>query len=280
MANTKIKNEFQKYWHPEKFKKLPDWHERTIGIYHISTIGCSHQDIDWDEHSGPCLRETFFEYTDIIPDSDSTEGNYEQGKDIHKGLQKIIKAWKPNTIIEYPLAQLFEKDGMKILLVGSIDILYKHLYNLLKDTSTSIKKISIWDIKSTSEYTIPKGRYDKNPTHFDQVDLYGIFILLFEFDQDKYEIKRVKIIYVDKHNKGTYIQRKKFNMNRSMNKLGDCVARAFYLHSCLLKNEVPVPEPHKWCKYCKYLVRCQECGGVEPIMKGAKNPKLVGLKIL
>ena len=36
----KMKNEYQKYWIVDE----KEWHENEIGIYHISTIGISHQD--------------------------------------------------------------------------------------------------------------------------------------------------------------------------------------------------------------------------------------------
>lgn len=270
-----MNNEYQKYWKAEP----RDWHENIIGIYHISRVGCSHQDMKYDEHSGPCLRETYWDYTDSLPNSDETEGNFDMGKDIHKRLQEIIKEWKPNTVIEDPLAKIFEKGGQKILITGSIDVLYKHLFDLIKDTAKTKKKISIWDIKSASQYTMPKSKYDKSPTHFDQVDIYAIMKILFDLHPDHNEIKRVKIIYVSKHNKRTITQRNKFKLDEAMDKFVDFIERAFYLHNCLNNEIVPIPEPHKWCKFCKYLKRCIEQGDVKPIMKGKKTPKLVGLEV-
>lgn len=280
MPHSDLPNEFQKYWHPELFRELPDWHENIIGIYHVSSIGCNHQDLEYNEHSGPCIRSTYWEYTDPLPDTDETIGNFEMGDDIHIKLQFIIKKWKPNTIIEKPLAIVLERDGKVILLVGSIDIEYKHLFNLLNATSQTKKKISIWDIKSASEYTLPKGKYDKNITHFDQTNIYGAMDTLFDLHPDYNEIIRLKIIYVNKHNKGTFCQRERFDLSNATNKLSDCIDRAFYLHACLETSQLPVPEPQKWCKYCKYLTRCIDQGDVEPIMKGKKNPKLVGLKVI
>ena len=272
MARTKIKNEFQKYWHPE----FRDWHENIIGIYHISSIGNSHQDLDSDEHSGPCLRQTYFEYTDPIPNSDETEGNFEEGEEHHKKLQKIIKKWKPNTVIEDPLARIFEKDGQKIIITGSIDITYKHLLKLARDSAKTKKRISIWDIKTASDYTLPKDRYDKNPTHFDQTSNYGTFLILYELNPKTNEIVRQKIIYTNKHNKSTHVQRQKFNLEKGIEKFSEMIDRAFYLDNCLKLKMFPEAEPMHWCKYCKYLKRCIEVGDVEMVMKGKY---MKGLKI-
>jgi len=269
----KLENEFRKYWHPE-FK---DWHENIKGVYHISSVGCDHQDLEWDEHSGPCLRQTYWEYTDPIPDSDETEGNFEEGREHHEKLQKIIKKWKPNSIIEKPLAKIFEREDQKILLVGSIDVEYHHLFDLLTDTAKTKKGISIWDIKTASMFTMPKGKYDKNPTHFDQTKIYGTMDVLFDLHPLHNKMVRVKIIYVGKHNKRTLTQRDIFDLDEGMEKFGSCLDRAFGLDECLDNEVVPKAEPMKWCKYCKYLERCTEQGDVLPIMK---YKKMVGLKVV
>jgi len=271
----KFPNEFKIYWHPDKM----EWHQNIKGIYHISSIGCNHQHLDYDEHYGPCLRSTYWDYTDPIHDSDETEGNKEMGTETHEKLQKIIKAWKPNCVIEKPLAKIFERDGRKILLVGSIDVEYHHLFDLKKDDTTTKKNISIWDIKTTSIFTEPKGKYDKNSTHFDQTALYGAFDMLFDLHPEHNIIVKLKIIYVVKHNKRTLTQRMKFDPTEAVDKFADCVDRAFYLDECLEKGEVPVAEPQNWCKICKYLDRCKKCGDVEEILKGKKVKKMVGLKV-
>jgi hypothetical protein len=274
MPRTNLKNEFRKYWHPV-FK---DWHQNLKGVYHVSSVGCSHQDLDYEEHSGPCLRQTAWEYTDPLSNSDATDGNLEEGHDHHKKLQKIIKKWKPNTVIEKPLAKIFERDGRKILLVGSIDVEYKHLFDMEKDTSKTKKKVSIWDIKTASDYTLPASRSDKNPTHFDQTKIYGTMDALFELHPEHNGVWRVKLIYINKHNKATYTQRERFKLDEGVDKLGDCVDRCFYLDECLEKGEIPAPEPMHWCKYCKYLKRCIAVGDVEPIM--TKRNVLKGLKVI
>lgn len=269
-----MKNEFKKYWHP-KFK---DWHENIIGVYHISSIGNNHQDLKYNKHSGPCLRQTNWEYTDPLPNSDETEGNFEEGDEHHDKLERIVKKWKPNTVIEKPLAKLFTRDGKTILIIGSIDIEYHHLFDVRIDTDKTIKQISIWDIKTASSYTLPKDKYDYNPTHFDQVSNYGTFDYLFELNNELTEIKRLKIIYVSKHNKATFVQRQKFELDEGLILLDDLIERSFYLHDCLLKKEIPVPEPMKWCKYCKYLKRCMEQGDIEIIYSGG-GKYIKGIKL-
>lgn len=263
---------FRKYWHPV-FK---DWHENIIGVYHISAIGCNHQDLNYNEHSGPCLRQTFWEYVDPLPDSDETTGNFEEGNDHHKLLEGIIKKWKPNTIIEKPMSKLFTRDGITILITGSVDVEYQHLFDLDKDDSKTKKKISIWDIKTASSYTMPKNKDDMNPTHFDQISNYATFNYMYEINTETKEISRLKMIYVDKRNKKTIIQHMEFDIDIGVELLSDLVDRAFALHECLENNVVPIPEPMKWCKYCKYLSRCIDQDDVELIYVGKY---LKGLKV-
>lgn len=274
MPRTNIKNEFTKYWNSTP----KDWHENIKGVYHISSIGVNHQDLSYEEHSGPCLRQTYYEYKYSKPNNDGTSGNLYMGSLLHKKLQKIIKDWKPNSIIEKSLAKIFERDGRKVLLVGSIDVEYKHLFDMEKDTSKTKKQISIWDIKTASDYTLPASRSSKNPTHFDQVKVYATMDIMFELHPEHNEMKRVKIIYVNKHNLSTHIQREKYSLTEGVEKLGDCVDRAFYLDECLENRTVPNAEPMHWCKYCKYLRMCIEVGDIETIM--TKRNILKGIKVI
>ena len=278
MVKEKLKNRFLEVWHPEKFNDKIDWHAHLIGVYHISAIGCNHQGLESTEHSGPCLRQTSWDYTDFIPHSQETEGNFEMGGDLHKAWMKIVKEWYPHADIERTVAKIFTRNGVSILIVGSEDVHMPLIFNLKIATSRTKRKREIWDGKSASSYTLPKGRYDKNPTHFDQPKIYGGFEILYELNMDLNEITRVKIYYFDKHNKGTYIQRSKFNEEEAIEKVGDCIDRAFYLHECMLKGEVPVPEPMKWCKFCRYLDRCLEQGDVKIIL--TKRGKIKGLEVL
>jgi len=263
-----------KYWHPEK----KEWHENIKGIYHVSSIGTNHQDIDYEDHSGPCLRQTYWEYTDPLPNSDATEGNFEQGREMHERLQKIIKEWKPNTVIEKPLAKIFERGEQKILIVGSIDIEYKHIFNLDRDDSKTKKKISIWDIKTASDYTLPADEDDINITHFDQVIIYGTLDVMYELHPDFTEMKGLKIIYINKHQKATHPLKRPYDFVEGVEKLRDCIDRSFYLDECLTKSEIPVPEPMHWCKFCKYRSRCMAQGDVEIILNTRGNIK--GLKVI
>ena len=262
---TQIPNKFIEVWHPERFSEPVDWHEKIIGIYHISVVGCDHQDLEPDEHSGPCLRTSFWDYIDAIPDDPESEGNFEMGRDLHEKWQKLVKEWYPHADIERTVAKIFTRFEESILLVGSEDVHMPLLFNLAHDTSKTKRKREIWDGKSASEWTLPKGRYDKNPTHFDQPYIYGGMEILFELNMEHNEIKRIKVYYFDKHNKGTYIQREHFEPDVAVDKLGDCVDRAFYLHACLVSSKIPNPEPHKWCKYCRYISRCKQAGGIEII---------------
>lgn len=274
-----IPNVFLKVWHPELFYEEIDWHEKIIGVYHVSTIGTSHANLDPDDHSGPCLREQFWEYTDPRPQTQETTGNFEMGDDLHEGWQKIVKKWYPQAIIEKTVAKVFTRNGRSILIVGSQDVHMPLLFNMKTATSKTKRAREIWDGKSASSYTLPKGKYDKNPTHFDQPKIYGAFEILFELNMNHNCIKRVKIFYFDKHNKGTYIQRQKFDEQEAINKLADCVDRAFYLDKCLRKNKIPEPEPMKWCKYCSYIGWCNRAGGINIIMnKKGDNIKRVELK--
>lgn len=274
----KLENKFLEVWHPEKFYELIDWHAKILGIYHVSSIGCNHQDLKSDDHSGPCLRQTYWEYSNPRPNTQETEGNFDMGKDLHKAWQKIVKKWFPHAIIEKTVAKVFTRDGVSILLVGSEDVHMPLVFNLKTATSKTKRKRAIWDGKSASNYTLPKGKYDKNPTHFDQPKIYGAFEILFELNMEHNIIVRVKIYYFDKHNKGTYIQREKFDDIEAIAKLADCVDRAFYLHTCLIKGEVPVPEPMKWCKYCSYVGRCIRQGDVKIIK--TKKGKISRLEVL
>lgn len=261
----KLENQFREIWHPEYENDLPDWHEKILGVYHVSGIGCSHADLEPDEHSGPCLRQLWWDYVDPRPHNQETEGNFEMGIDLHKEWQLIVKKWYPQANIEKTVAKVFTRDGISILIVGSEDVHIPLIFNMKKANSKSKRKREIWDGKSASSYTLPKGKYDKNPTHFDQPKIYGGFEILFELNMDHNEIVRIKMYYFDKHNKGTYIQREKFNNEEAIQKLGDCVDRAFYLHDCLIKGNIPIPEPMKWCKYCRYISRCSKAGGIKII---------------
>jgi len=277
-VKPKLENKFREVWHPEYFEEKRDWHEKIIGIYHVSGIGCNHQDLDSTEHSGPCLRQTYFEYKHPRKNNQETEGNFEMGSDVHKIWQNLVKEWYPQADIERTVAKIFTRKGISILIVGSQDVHMPLIFNMKTANSKSKRKREIWDGKTASVYTLPKGKYDKNPTHFDQPKIYGGFEILFELNMNHNKITRVKIYYFDKHNKGTYIQREKFDGVEAIGKLADCVDRAFYLHNCLIEGVVPVPEPMKWCKYCKYITKCNQQGDINIIETKKGNIKRIEVR--
>ena len=249
-----MKNLYHKYW----IEVPREVHEYIIGTYHVSQIGNSYIDLEFDEHSGPCLRQGYWQYLDPIKYTAGTLGNFHVGGAIHKSIQILMKKNNPAVVNEFPL-RMWIKD---IIISGSID------------TVVFTKEgISIIDFKSASQYILPQGDYDKNPTHFTQVYLYA-YILSLMFDVD---IKDVTLVYVNKHNYATYEQTETYDSEKAEKIFKDFLERCFYLDECLKKKTVPVPEPMKWCKYCDYRKRCKEQGDVELIM--TKRGTVKGLKV-
>lgn len=251
-----MKNLYHKYW----IKVPREVHTYEIGTYHVSQIGNSHIDLEFDEHSGPCLRQGYWQYLDPIEYSAGTLGNFHMGRILHEEIQKITKINNPAVINEFPL-RMWIKD---IIISGSIDTIV-----FSKDG------ISIIDFKSASQYTLPQGDYDKNPTHFTQVYLYA-YILSLVFGSD-INIKDVTLVYINKHNLSTYAQTETYDNEKAEKIFKDFLERCFYLDECLKKKAVPVPEPMKWCKYCDYRGRCKEQGDVELIV--TKRGAIKGLKV-
>ena len=236
-----MKNLYHKYWIEEP-KKV---HEYKIGTYHVSQIGNSHGDLEPAEHSGPCLRQGYFEYLDPTEFDDGTKGNFHMGNIIHKEIQRIMKINNPAIINELPLRMWIYDD---MILSGSVD------------TVVFVKGgAHVIDIKSASRYTLPKGKYDKNITHFTQVYIYAHMLNRHVFGES-IPIKTVSILYVNKHNLATFKQTEKFNEEKAQDIFNDFVERCAYLNTCLKEKEVPIAEPMKWCKYCRYREKCEELG--------------------
>lgn len=254
---VKTKNLYRKYW----IETPVPTHEYMIGIYHVSQIGNSHQDLDSDEHSGPCLRQGYWQYLEPIELTEGTLGNFHMGRLLHRNVQEIMKINNPATINEFPL-RYWTND---IIISGSIDTVV-----------FSKNKISIIDFKSASQYTLPKGKYDKNPTHFTQVYLYAYLLSLMFGSHIK--IKDVSLIYINKHNLATYEQTEKYDSEKGEAIFKDFLERCFYLDGCLKHKQVPVPEPMKWCKYCDYRGKCKEQGDVE--LTFTKRGAIKGLKVV
>ena len=249
-------NQYDKYW----IKRPKETHEYKIGTYHVSQIGNSHIDLESSEHSGPCLRQGYWQYSDPIEFTDGTKGNFHMGRILHERIQEIKKINDPAVINEFPL-RMWIKD---IIISGSIDTII-----------FTKEGISIIDFKSASQYTLPSGKWDKNITHFSQVYLYA-YILSLVFGSD-INIKDVSLIYISKHNLATYVQTEKYDSEKAEGIFKDFLERCFYLDECLKQKQVPVPEPMKWCKYCDYRERCVKQGDVELVT--TKKGTIRGLKV-
>ena len=248
-------NLYNKYW----IENEQEIHTYDIGTYHVSQIGNSHTDLESDEHSGPCLRQGYWEYLEPIEKSVSTIGNFELGKIIHEKIQELMKLNNPATVNEFPLRVWLKK----IILSGSVDTIV-----FTKDG------LHVIDFKSASQYTLPKGDYDKNPTHFTQVYIYA-FLLSKIFTLD---IQTVSVVYINKHNLATYKQTEKYDTGKAIDIYVNFVERCNYLNECLEKKKVPIPEPMRWCKYCDYRERCKEQGDVELVL--TKRGAIKGLKVV
>lgn len=249
-----MKNLYKKYW----IEEPKEVHEYKIGTYHVSQIGNSHLDLDFDEHSGPCLRQGYWEYLEPIEQKDGTAGNFHIGRILHEEIQRIAKINNPAIINEFPL-RVWIKD---IIISGSIDTV-----------EFTKEGIHIIDFKSASQYTLPKGDFDKNPTHFTQVYIYAYLLSMVL----NLNIIDVSLIYINKHNIETFKQTEKYDKDKAETIYTNFITRCFYLDECLKTEKIPEPNCMKWCKYCKYLRRCIEVGDVETIMKGRY---MKGLKVI
>jgi len=253
----KMDNKINKY-----FEKLEnDWHEYKIGTYHISAVGSSHADLEPEEHTGPCLRRTYWDYLDLEP-QDEIEGNLLLGIILHEFVQTIYKNNNPACIIEYPIILDFEEGEIKIKIRGSVDIL---------DFNEEIPYVL--DIKTASPYLFPSSPYDMNPSYKTQVILYTYLLQKFIFKAGIFNPKKIKIVYIKKASPSLKTVELEADYDEKEAKLifEDFLKRAFYLHECLEKKNEPVAEPHKWCKYCDHLDHCIENKDVMKIKEGRKT---------
>lgn len=249
-----MENLYKKYW----IEEPKEVHEYKKGTYHVSQVGNGYPDLETDEHSGPCLRQGYWEYIDPIKQNDGTTGNFRIGSILHKKIQKIIKINNPAVINEFPLRQWIRN----VIVSGSIDTVI-----------FTKEGVHVIDFKTASQYTLPKGEFDKNPTHFTQVYIYAYLLSMIL----KLDIIDVSVIYINKHNLETFKQTEKYDKDKAKLIYIDFNIRCFKLHLCLKDKAVPHPEPMKWCKFCKYLKRCIEVGDVEMVMKGRY---MKGLKVI
>jgi hypothetical protein len=251
-------NLYEEFWIEEPKKT----HEYEIGTYHVSQVGVNHSDLEYDEHSGPCLRQGFLEYKEPKEQSNGTIGNFHIGNILHAEVQRIAKINNPAVINEFPL-RMWIRDNL--IISGSVDTVI-----FAKDG------VSVIDFKTASNYTLPKGDFDKNPTHFAQVYIYAHILHNHVFCSG-WNVKDVSVAYINKHNLETFRQTEKFDGDKSLDLFNDFVERCMYLDTCLKNDDLPVPEPMKWCKYCKYLDFCVDDGGVEVI---ENRGKIQGLKVV
>lgn len=248
MVNTQLKNLYKEYW----IKKEQDWHQNIIGEYHVSSIGFDNSYLDPVSHTGPCLRQTFYDYIAPKERSDETEGNFGMGNLLHKACQKIYKKNHPNSVIEFPLQQFIKLYGEQVKIMGSIDIV---LFEPLKNGKISV---TIIDLKSASDWTFPKNKDHKNLTHFNQVYIYTYWLLNNILNSDVVKIKELKIVYMNKHNKYTGEQVEPYDNEKGGRIFINFLGRVNYLHAKLLGMELPAREPMRWCKLCDYRVRCKD----------------------
>ncbi|MHA1795249.1 MAG: CRISPR-associated protein Cas4 [Promethearchaeota archaeon] len=231
-----MENVFLKYFP----LKNESWHEYEIGIYHVSEIGCSHDNLEPEEHYGPCLRKTYMIYQDILRDEDpSRSGIFEIGKIIHEIIQREYIEGH-NAVFEFPLILNINDE---ITIKGSVDLL-------------EFKPDMVIDIKTASDYTFPRSKYDFSPTYEDQIYIYTYILKNFVFKDNYFNPTILRLIYVHKHNLRTIEIDIPYIPKKAKEKFEDFIERAKKLHECLKNKTPPDAEPQKWCKYCPYLQDC------------------------
>ncbi len=188
---TRLTNKYEKYFEA----KPTEWHRNIIGEYHVSAIGVGHQDLEQNEHSGPDLRDTFYEYINPLPDSALTRGNFKMGNIMHREVQTDAKANRP-CIVEYPLFRTFIRGDQRIKIFGSIDLIE---YDNELAKNGIIQAITLVDLKSASDWTYPYGPENLNPTHRDQVIIYAYWLQNWVFNIKVMKISKIRVVYMNKH---------------------------------------------------------------------------------
>jgi len=253
-----LDNQFEKYF----IKKDTEWHSYKIGEYHVSAVGCSHQDLEPEEHYGPCLRSTYWDYLDPVEKELSGKGNLRMGNILHGIVQDIYKESYPACSIEFPILLTFsdEISGEDLKIRGSVDIL-----------DFNGEDPFVLDLKTSSMFTFPSSPYDLNPTYKTQVILYTYMLRNFILKKEYFDPKKVMVVFIKKHNAETVELEIKYNDEMYSGYYYDFIARMTYLHECLIKKKVPVAEPHRWCKLCPYLEYCMEKGDIIEVKEGRKK---------
>ena len=252
-------NKYRKYY----FENEEDWHTYEIGTYHVSAVGNSHKDLNPHDHSGPCLRATYFDYIHPIENDDKSEGNFHIGRILHKVIQEIYKINVPNSIIEFPIV-LEVKKGITIK--GSVDII-------------DLDEKSIPDIKTASLFTFPTSEYDYSPTHVSQTSIYSALLQMYVFKETFFKPKILRVIYTKKHNLETVEVDLDVNEEDVAKSYDDFVARVIHLDECLREKKIPDAEPMKWCKFCPRLSFCIEKGYIK-LKKDSKGKAKKGWYVL
>lgn len=246
-----MNNEFEEYC----VKNPYEWHSYDVGEYHISDIGTDHQDLTPKEHYGPCLRNTYWQYTDPPDFSLITKGNFLIGNIIHEKLQDIRKINQPLSIAEFPIYEYIEISDDKIALMGSVD-----LVEFIPKPEKRILRIT--DIKTASNWTFPNSPYAFNPTYISQLTLYTYLLTEYIFKRDFFDEIEMQIVYVKKTNMEIHVQIKFYDREEGKRIFENFLERCEELHNALLNDKLPDPEAMRWCKYCGNLERCVKAGGI------------------
>lgn len=248
---AKIENKYMDYY----INKEKDWHEKKVGFYHVSGVGNNHPKLESHEHSGPCLRDTTYGYLAPLPQTLSTMGVFKCGDIHHAYIQKQYKKNHPLSNIEFGLQDILKKGKAKIYSLGSIDILDQKW--LFEEKDDGLIHLKILDIKSASQYTFPKNKYDHKPTHFNQTYIYAETLMSRYMDREKVVLDDMTIIYVDKNRVNIAELPIEYKESTGLKKYINYKNRCWKIHGCIKKKTLPEPEPHKWCKYCDNRFRCQ-----------------------
>lgn len=268
---TNLKNQYEKYFEA----KPTEWHRNIIGEYHVSAVGVNHQDLEQNEHSGPCLRDTFYGYVNPIKQKISTTGNFKVGNIFHKYVQDRAKANRP-CIVEFPLARSFSVGDQTIKVFGSVDII--EFDQIPKENQ--IQTVTFVDLKTASDYTFPYSSVELNPTHRDQVMIYAYWLQNYIFDKKLIRISKIRVVYMNKHEGYCGEVDILYDNDKALHVWVDFIHRCFELHKKfnqfldlitgnkegystidqrILQNKcLPEKEPHHWCKFCDYRFRCRD----------------------
>ena len=279
---TRLQNKYTKYFEP----KVTEWHRNVIGEYHVSAVGVSHKDLEQNDHSGPDLRDTFYEYINPLPNSLATTGNFKMGNIMHAFVQDGAKKNRP-CLVEFPLVKTFISGDQRIKIFGSVDLVEFEE----KPDKDGIAIVTLVDLKSSSEYTFPFGPENLNPTHRDQVMIYAYWLQNWIFNPKVLRISKIRIVYMNKHDAFCGEIDIVYDNDKALLIWVDFLSRCFRLdkklheYTKMSKNYkisldesnrtktpkkqktdlriemnkcLPEREPHHWSKFSKYRFRSRD----------------------